>query len=128
MDIHIPKTTAKWLGMLSSASILGLWLVIVSTKQSLYPQELAAGWTAALGPWIFDTVDVKMLAFAAAGILLAFFQRPLLMIVDFLVLFIPAGLYTLGLPSWARLIGIACLLFLIASMMMLAARYRVVLR
>lgn len=116
---------AKWLGVISSAAVLILWLGIVLSKQTQYNPQAAAPGTWVIGDWIIDIVDVKMILLAVLGILAALVKRPMLIMLVFLFLFYPVGLYTLGVPGWAKLVGIATLLFVSSGFLMLASRYKI---
>ena len=66
-----------------------------------------------------------MVGLAIAGIVAAVTERPILMILIFLVSFFPAGLYLLGVPSIFRLIGLSDLLFFISSILILSKKYEI---
>jgi hypothetical protein len=122
--IH-PNDAARWIGMISSVAVLGLWLAIILSKQPQYADLNAAGtWT--IGRWIIDPVDAKMLLLSLLGVLATLAQSPLVMLPVFLLMFWPVGLYTLGVPGWAKLIGVLSLLFLLSGILMLSSRYRII--
>lgn len=116
MDIQRRSEMGKWLGAAASSSALILWCVFVYANR-FYPE------TVNEGTW---TVQKLMLLLSAAGILTALAKKPFLMFLVFLASFFPIGLYLLGVPGWARLIGIADLLFAFSIVLLLSARYRFV--
>lgn len=115
----------KWSGVLSSTAALVLSLMIIYYKQAQYSPGTGIEGTWVIGKWVLDAVDIKLVLLDLAGILTSLFKKPLLMILVFILQFIPVGLYLLGVPSWGRLFGMANLLFLVSSFLILLTRYRI---
>ncbi len=67
---------------------------------------------------------ILMLLLALAGMAVSLAARPFWMLVIAALSFIPTGLYLLGTPGVFRWIGVFNLVFLIAGLLMLAARRR----
>lgn len=100
------KHPERWLGALSAAAGLILWLTLMYINQ-FYPEVVTED------TW---TTTAVMAGLKLVGIVTALAGRPLLMVLIFLVSFFPAGLYLLGVPTIFRLIGVSDLLFLVSSL------------
>ena len=74
-------------------------------------------------PGIVLTLPIAlMMLLALAGLVASLAARPFWMLVVAALSFIPFGLYLLGTPGVFRWIGVFNLVFLIAGLLMLAAR------
>jgi hypothetical protein len=91
--------------------MLVLWLTLAATSYS-YPQSTTPE------SWLRIA---EMAALAALGLLASLKKWPLIMLAIFLVSFFPTGIYLLGVPSIFRLIGVADLLYLVATLWLLVA-------
>ena len=105
------STAGLWLGLASSAAQFILWLALGYQNQ-FYPAQVTQQ------TWLVNAI---MVGLALAGMLVAWWRKPLLMLLVFLVSFYPAGLYMLGVPSIFRWIGISSLFYLAASLVLLVA-------
>jgi hypothetical protein len=94
--------------------MLVLWLVLASISRN-YPQSTTPE------TWLRIA---EMTVLAIVGLLAGIKKWPLLMLAVFLASFFPVGLYLLGVPSIFKLIGVADLLYLVASLWLLAAWLR----
>jgi hypothetical protein len=106
-----PSTFAASLGVFASTARLLLWLVLAAISRS-YPQSTTSE------TWLRIA---EMIALAVVGLLASLKKWPLLMLAVFLASFFPVGLYMLGVPSVFRLIGVADLLYLVATVWLLVA-------
>jgi hypothetical protein len=97
------------LGVFASTSMLIVWLAFAihsrNTPQSTTPET-----------WLRIA---EMAALAGVGLLASLKQWTLIMLAVFLASFYPVGLYLLGVPSVFRLIGVADLLYLVATVWLL---------
>lgn len=113
---------ARWLGVLSSTGFLIVYLVVIYYRQ-FGPGGMDGMF--AVGPWKMNAGDIQMIAVSLAGMLTSLFKRPLLMILVFAISFYPVGLYLLGVPGWARIGGFFDLVFLLATVLMVTAKYKI---
>jgi hypothetical protein len=106
-----PPLFAAALGVFAATAMLVLWLALAATSR-YYPQSTTSD------TWLRIA---EMTALAILGLLVSLKKWPLLMLAVFLASFFPVGLYLLGVPSIFRLIGIADILYLVATVWLLAA-------
>jgi hypothetical protein len=106
-----PPTFAASLGVFASTAMLVLWLALAAISRS-YPQSTTSE------TWLRIA---EMIALAVVGLLASRKKWPLLMLGVFSASFFPVGLYLLGVPSVFRLIGVADLLYLVATVWLLVA-------
>ncbi len=106
---------AKWLGVGSAIIALILWIV-VAYQTHFYPDVITKD------TWIVIAV---MILLAILGVTAAFTEKPFLMILIFLLLFFPVGLYMLGIPSIFKLIGLSNLIFLISSIVIIITKFEI---
>jgi hypothetical protein len=106
---------ARWLGVASSLALVLLWVVLGVNSRN-FPAST---------PGDFWVRTLIMAGFALVGLAAAYFRIPLLMLVIFAIAFIPVGLYLLGVPSYARLIGVFDLLYLVSAVGLLLEKYAV---
>lgn len=100
---------AACLGIIASSAMLILWVILAAISRD-YPQSTTPE------SWLRIA---EMATLAALGLLASMKKWPLVMLVIFLVSFFPTGIYLLGVPSIFRLIGVADLLYLIATLWLL---------
>jgi hypothetical protein len=103
---------ARLLGLLSTITILILWGLLAYRTQ-FYSLSVTDG------TWLLIAL---MLVLAAAGLLVTLLDKPYPMLIFASISFFPVGLYLLGVPNACRLIGVADLTFLFASLIMLSQR------
>jgi hypothetical protein len=105
---------AASLGVFASTAMLVLWVALAVISRN-YPQSIPSD------TWLRIA---EMAAFAIVGLLASLKKWPLLMLAAFLASFFPIGLYMLGVPSIFRLIGIADILYFVATLWLLVAWLR----
>jgi hypothetical protein len=106
----LPQLAAR-LGIFASSTMLILWVILAVISRD-YPQSTTPEY------WLRIA---EIAALAALGLLASMKKWPLVMLVIFLASFFPTGIYLLGVPSIFRLIGVADLLYLVASLWLLLA-------
>jgi hypothetical protein len=108
---HEPSLFAVSLGVFASTAMLVLWVALAVISRN-YPQSTTSD------TWL-RMAELTVIAIVS---LLASLKRwPLLMLAVFLASFFPAGLYLLGAPSIFRLIGIADVLYFVATLWLLVS-------
>jgi hypothetical protein len=113
-EAHQPHRFAVLLGIFASTAMLALWAALAAISRN-DPQSITSE------TWLRIA---EMMTLAIVGLLASLKQWPLLMLVVFLISFFPIGLYLLGVPSIYKLIGVADLLYLVATLWLLAAWLR----
>ena len=108
---HEPSLFAVSLGVFASTAMLVLWVALAVISRN-YPQSTTSD------TWLRMA---EMTVIAIVGMLASLKRWPLLMLAVFLASFFPAGLYLLGAPSIFRLIGIADVLYFVATLWLLVA-------
>jgi len=101
---------ARVLGVAASSGLILLWLWAAYFRR---PERDGLGFYANV---------VVMVALAIAAFSASLLQRPVLLLLAMAASFVPVGLYTLGLPSLFRVIGVLDLLGLLAGGLMLSTR------
>ena len=115
MENVVIKNSGKNLRLVSSTAAVVLWISFAYANY-MYPDDVSTPTRITIGMIVLLSIS---------GLCAAVAKKPLLMLLIFLVSFFPVGLYLLGVPSIFRLIGITNVLFLVSSLLMLSARYRI---
>ena len=102
------------LGVFASTAMLVLWVALAVISRN-YPQATISENGLRIA---------EMIALSGLALLVSLKKWPLLMLAVFLASFFPVGLYMLGVPSVFRLIGVADLLYFVATLWLLVAWVR----